>query len=150
MAGGPDTSADAQAVRVLLVEDTTTDQELVKRAFRDPAPLPGVDLEIVGDANAALAVVRYTTFEVILTDYTLPGRNGLELLRQLRDLGDGTPVVLMTGTGDEALAVASLQQGAADYVVKDLGFERGLPVVIDRVLGKRAAEVETENTRQRS
>ncbi|HYR95557.1 MAG TPA: HDOD domain-containing protein [Candidatus Binatus sp.] len=150
MAGGPSTSTDAHAVRVLLVEDSTTDQELVKRVFRDPAPLPGVELEIVGDADAALAAVRYATFEVILTDYSLPGRNGLELLRQLRDIDDGTPVVMMTGTGDEALAVAALQQGAADYVVKDLGFERGLPVVIDRVLAMRAAEIETENARQRS
>jgi len=64
----------------------------------------------------ALAAVRETTFAIILTDYSLPGRNGIELLRALREKDDETPVVLMTGLGDEFVAVAALQQG--ETVVK--------------------------------
>jgi len=138
------------ALRILLVEDNAADRELVERAFREPAPLKGpVDLEVVSDAEAALAAVREATFAVILTDYSLPGRNGIELLRALREADDETPVVVMTGLGDEFLAVASLQQGAADYVVKEIGFERALPVVIDRVLGKRALALEVERGHER-
>ena len=112
-------------MRILLVEDSATDQELVRRAFREPAPLPApVDVEVVGDADAALDAVRRATFAVILTDHALPGRSGLALLQALRDADNETPVVMMTGSGDEALAVAALQLGAADYLVKELGFER--------------------------
>src|ERR1051325_1020345 len=97
---------DGPAVRVLLVEDSRADQALVERILRDPAPLPPtIELEVVGDADAALAAVRRRTFSVILTDYSLPGRSGLDLLRQLREADDRTPVVLLTGAGDEALAV---------------------------------------------
>ncbi len=142
---------DGRPVRILLVEDSATDQELVRRAFREPAPLPGpVDLEVVDDADAALAAVRRATFAVILTDYSLPGRTGLDLLCALREADDQTPVVMLTGTGDEALAVAALQHGAADYVVKELGFERALPVVVDRVLAKRADEVERERGHEKA
>jgi len=147
--GGAAGSGD-KALRVLLVEDSATDRELVERAFREPAPLTGpVDLEVVGDAEAALSAVREATFAVILTDYSLPGRNGIELLRALRETNDETPVVLMTGLGDEFLAVSALQQGALDYVVKEIGFERALPVVIERVLGKRALALEVEAGHQR-
>src|SRR5581483_2450837 len=87
---------------------------------------------------------------VVLTDYSLPGASGLDLLRHLREARKDTPVVLMTGVGDETIAVAALQQGAADYVVKQLGFERTLPVVIDRVLRRREREVEEERSRRRA
>src|SRR5258706_15128352 len=128
-------SLETPALHVLLVEDSPTDRELVKRLFRDPVSLPGpVVLEVASDAESALAAVRRNTFSVILMDYSLPGQNGLELLRRLRDAHDQTPVVMITGSGDEEVAVAALQRGAADYVVKQLGFERTLPVVIERVL----------------
>jgi len=148
-AGAATSTAHGQTVRILLVEDSATDQELIRRAFREPAPLPGpVDLEVVGDADAALAAVRRATFAVILTDYSLPGQSGIEVLRALRDADDSTPVVLMTGLGDQALAVAALQYGAADYVVKELGFERTLPVVLKRVLDKHARALQAERGRE--
>ena len=129
--GGAPGGAD-KGLRLLLVEDSAADRELVERAFREPAPLTGpVDLEVVGDAEAALSAIREATFAVILTDYSLPGRNGIEFLRALREANDETPVVLMTGVGDEFVAVTALQQGAADYVVKEIGFERALPVVVE-------------------
>src|SRR5436309_382098 len=140
MLDGGEAASSGKTLRILLVDDSPADRELVKRAFREPAPPTGpLDLEVVTDAEAALTAVRKATFAVILTDYSLPGRNGLELLRALRETGDKTPVVMMTGLGDESVAVAALQHGAADYVIKEIGFERALPVVIDRVLGKRTS-----------
>src|SRR5437016_6239424 len=149
MLDGGAAASSGKTLRILLVDDSPADRELVKRAFREPAPPTGpLDLEVVTDAEAALTAVRKATFAVILTDYSLPGRNGLELLRALRETGDKTPVVMMTGLGDESVAVAALQHGAADYVIKEIGFERALPVVIDRVLGKRTLALEVER-RQR-
>src|SRR5436309_2437882 len=149
MLDGGEAASSGKTLRILLVDDSPADRELVKRAFREPAPPTGpLDLEVVTDAEAALTAVRKATFAVILTDYSLPGRNGLELLRALRETGDKTPVVMMTGLGDESVAVAALQHGAADYVIKEIGFERALPVVIDRVLGKLTLALEFER-RQR-
>src|SRR5438094_839925 len=149
MLDGGAAASSGKTLRILLVDDSPADRELVKRAFREPAPPTGpLDLEVVTDAEAALTAVRKATFAVILTDYSLPGRNGLELLRALRETGDKTPVVMMTGLGDESVAVAALQHGAADYVIKEIGFERALPVVIDRVLGKRTLALDVER-RQR-
>jgi HD-like signal output (HDOD) protein/DNA-binding response OmpR family regulator len=128
---------------ILLVEDSPSDRLLVQRVFDDPLQLAApVTLEVVTDADAALAAVRRQRFALILTDHSLPGRTGLDFLQALRDAKDDTPVVVMTGTGDEHLAVAALQAGAADYVVKQLGFERGLPMVVERALRKRNLEVE--------
>lgn len=143
--------AATQPLRILLVEDSSADRELVARAFRDPAPLPGgVELEIVGDADEALAALDRTTFTVLLTDHTLPGRTGLQLLQELRQAGHTVPVVLMTGSGDEALAVAALHNGAADYVVKEVGFERALPIIIERVLARCQIELQADRDRERA
>jgi HD-like signal output (HDOD) protein/DNA-binding response OmpR family regulator len=139
---------DTRNLRILLVEDTRGDQALVERMFRDSSSLPEpAALTIVADAEAALAAVRRQTFSLILTDYSLPGRTGLDLLRALREAHDETPVVMITGTGDEGVAVAALQEGAADYVVKELGFERTLPIVVERALRKRGLELELERSR---
>lgn len=147
---GPTPAVDEEEpVRVLLVEDSPTDRELVGRAFRHAeSPARRVALEAVGDVAAALEQLRNASFGIVLTDYSLPGRTGLDLVRAMRDADDPTPIVVMTGSGDEALAVAALQQGAADYVVKELGYERALPLVVERVLQARIRDLAEERERR--
>jgi CheY-like chemotaxis protein len=136
MAGsGCNSAGQRWTLRVLVVEDDPTDRLLIARGFRDPAPLPGpVELEAVGDVDAALAVLAGRSFAVILSDYSLPGWTGLDLLRRLRERDDRTPLVLMSGGADEALAATAKQLGAVDCIVKRAGFERALPALVGRVL----------------
>ena len=142
------TATASDGLHILLVGDSAIDRELVKRRLGDPAPLPApVKLTTVSDAESALAAVRAQTFSVVVVDYSLPGRNGLELLRDLRAVRDDLPVVMITGAGDEGVPVAALQRGASDYVTKQLGFERALLVIIERVLQKHALARQAETAR---
>lgn len=149
MSWQPVTNADGERVRLLVVEDDPADEDLIRRVFSE-AEHPGAPIEIhvVGDANAALEALRESSFTLVVSDYSLPGVDGLEFLRRLRRDRIRIPVVIMTGVGDEVLAVRALQSGAADYVVKEVGFERGLPIAIRRVLDRRANEMRIELARR--
>ncbi len=126
-------------IRLLVVEDNPTDQELVRRGFRDPGLLPDpVDITVTESIEAALGLLQREAFTVILADYSLPGRTGLDLLHELERMGDSTPLIMLTGSVDAAIAVTALQDGAADFIIKDIGYERVLAVVVRRVLEKRA------------
>jgi len=106
-----------RTARLLLVEDDRDDQALVRRGFREPAPgEAAIDVVAVETVDAALARLQDESFAIVVTDYTLPNRNGVELLRALQHAGDPTPVVVLTGTADINVAAAALQEGATDFV----------------------------------
>lgn len=145
-------ASHSEALHILVIEDDPADRELIERQFRSPTSLQRpVRLTVVGDASAALAAARQEEFSVILMDHTLPQRTGLELLEELHEAQIEAPIIMVTGTGDEGVAVSALQRGAADYVVKQIGFERALPGAIERVLlmkagEKKAGEIENRHS----
>jgi len=100
---------------ILVVDDDAVDRELATRCLK-----PVEDLEVVyaGDGNQALEVIGERTPDLVLTDLRMPGMDGLELVRKLRDEHPLLPVLLMTSHGSERLAVDALQAGAASYVPK--------------------------------
>src|SRR5687767_5554252 len=104
-------------LRLLLVDDDQVDRLAVKRLIRQA----GIEatFEECADPASALAAVRDGTFDCILLDYHLPGTDGLELLRDLRNSGVTLPVVALTGLGDEEVAVGLMKAGAADYLNKN-------------------------------
>lgn len=120
---------------ILLIDDTVTDRVLIERALRSCSPV-GLALEIHGveSAAAALEAAEQKTYSAIILDHSLPGANGLDLLRALRARAVDTPIVMITGTGDEELVVAALREGASAYVVKRIGFELALPDAVDRIV----------------
>lgn len=124
-------------IRLLLIEDNPMDQELVRRGFRDSRAIgEPVDVTIVESVDAALELLERESFTVILSDYSLPRRTGLDFLQTFRALGHTTPVIMLTGSADTMVAVAALQDGAADFVIKDIAFERALGVVVRRTIDK--------------
>src|SRR5581483_10849013 len=126
------TSTTRPPLSVLLVDQSPTDSALLHRLFRD-------GLTVVGDADAALDAVRRQSFAAILIAEALPGRSGLELLRELRTAGDTTPVVVLAEDGESAVAAAALRDGADRCVVKEPGFEHTVPAAVDEALRTRAA-----------
>ena len=119
-------------IRVLVVDDVATDRELMSRAVR--GGFPGALVVEAGDPagwDAALADGRY---DVILTDYWLTWATGIDLLRSVRALGLTCPVIIVTGTGNEEVAVEAIREGVTDYLVKGpVGFAR-LPASIQAAL----------------
>jgi phosphoserine phosphatase RsbU/P len=103
-------------VRLLLVDDDAVDRQVVHRALSHG----GLQVEITetSDADQALAALTSSSFDCVLLDFQIPGRDGLWVLRAARAAGIDTPIVMLTGHGDEATAVNLMKAGAADYLAK--------------------------------
>jgi signal transduction histidine kinase len=130
--------------RVLYAEDDPADRELTLHHLCRSAP--DLQVQVVGTGRETLEALRHDTFDLILLDYRLPDVDGLQLLRDVLSSCPNTPILMMTGSGDHEVAVASLKTGAADYLVKKPGYLDRLPAAIRqalrrfrRELGRRAA-----------
>ncbi len=80
--------------------------------------LEGYDVEVVGDGLSALERTANRTFDLILLDVMLPGKDGFDVCRELRRAGSQTPIILLTAKSHEAEKVLGLELGADDYVTK--------------------------------
>ena len=104
-----------QSLRVLVLEDKAAEAELAVRELRRAGFDP--DWRRV-DTRAAFEAALDDPFDIILADYRLPQFDGLEALRIVRERRLNVPLILVTGTLGEELAVECLKQGAADFVLK--------------------------------
>ena len=98
---------------VLVVDD---EPQIVQLA-RDYLEHAGFDVIVTGDGNAALASARGTKPDLVILDLGLPGRDGLDVTRELRRTST-VPIVMLTARADEADRIVGLELGADDYVVK--------------------------------
>ncbi|MDH3252689.1 MAG: response regulator [Ignavibacteria bacterium] len=107
-----------EAVRILLVEDNAEFANAMRTLLEQYTPTR-FDVTWRDSGDRILDDVAEGAFDLILMDYFLPGRNGLELTRLLHEHGVGIPVVFLTVNKDFELAVEVLQLGVADYVLKE-------------------------------
>jgi two-component system, OmpR family, alkaline phosphatase synthesis response regulator PhoP len=98
---------------ILVVED----EMKIARLVRDYLEHAGFDVIVTGDGEAALASARGHRPDLVVLDLGLPGRDGLDVARELRR-SSNVPIVMLTARGDETDRVAGLELGADDYVVK--------------------------------
>ncbi len=132
-----------ERIAVLLVEDDANQAELVTRTLRrQDSPFI---VTTVRDGPACLAAMTRGSYSIILLDYSLPRMTGLEVLAEIRKRGALTPVVMVTGQGDERVAVEAMRIGAADYITKSGGYLTTLATVIRKVLKQH--ELALENAR---
>ena len=101
---------------LLLVDDDVVDRGAARRALA--AASVRVDVIEATTADEAFTALASHRFDCILLDLFLPDRNGMEVLLALADQGIDVPVVMLTGSGDETMAVELMKAGAADYLVK--------------------------------
>ena len=128
------------SLRILLVEDSEHDWLAFRRAFqKSQAPS-----EITRYAQAKEALKRLSadaaSFDLVVTDYKLPGMSGLDLCRELLKRECPLPLVLLTGAGTEYLAIEALKAGVDDYMIKDpdRGYLDLLPLVLPDVVQKHS------------
>ena len=108
---------ETSEVRVLVVDDDDVDRERIRRYFKKA--VLGYEIVEVESGTQALAVTEHERFDLILLDYRLGDMTGLDLLTALQQRGGhDTPVIMITGGGNETLAVEALHQGVADYIPK--------------------------------
>ncbi|HZM63240.1 MAG TPA: response regulator transcription factor [Vicinamibacterales bacterium] len=124
-------------MRILVVED----EQKVANALREG--LEGERYEVVVERTGEGAFFRVNTesFDVILLDLNLPGRDGLEILQALRQRGMKTPVLVLTARDSLTDRVAGLDAGADDYLIKPFAFAELLARI--RALVRRGRVTET-------
>ncbi|QRP46941.1 response regulator transcription factor [Amycolatopsis sp. FDAARGOS 1241] len=102
-----------QAGRVLVVDDDETVRDVVRRYLE----VAGFTVDVAGDGAAGLALFAERVPDLVVLDVMMPGLNGLEVCRRLRQVSQ-VPIVMLTALGEEENRIAGLQLGADDYVTK--------------------------------
>ncbi|MCP4535769.1 MAG: GAF domain-containing protein [Chloroflexi bacterium] len=128
----------SSSLRILLVEDSKHDQLAFHRAF-EQSPV-SVEITVYERAEQALEQLQTSAapFDLVVSDYRLPGMSGLDMCRELVEQECPLPIVMLTGTGTEYLAVEALKIGVDDYIIKDPGhgYLKLLPVVLPDVVNR--------------
>ena len=131
-------------LKVLLVEDDAN----VRLGCEQALELGDIAVIAVDSAEAAQRVLAGEVPGAVVTDMRLPGMDGLQLLRWLRERDATLPVIMITGHGDVALAVDAMRAGAYDFITKPFAPEH-LVDVVRRALEKRALTLEVAELRRK-
>jgi len=134
-------------MRILLVEDNADHRELMCHALSKYDLTWQVDGIATGE-EALRRLAEGGVYDLVFLDYSLPGRGGLEVLEEIRRGEAPPPVVMVTGRGDEQVAVEAIKGGAYDYVVKGEGYLRRLPVVARRAMEAHLLDLEYKRAEQ--
>lgn len=103
--------------RILIVED----DPVIAGALEDDLTLEGYEVTVIADGPTASTVATRDTFDLIVLDVMLPGRDGFDICRDVRKAGRRTPILMLTARAQEAEKVMAFEQGADDYVTKPFG-----------------------------
>lgn len=130
-----DAAAKGAQASVLIVDD----HDGVRAAVRDwlSATYPGLRMHEARDAEEALRAAEHARFDIVLMDIGLPGINGVEATRRLRDKFPDSKIVMVSVHDGEAQRAASIAAGAVAFVAKRRVHE-GLRAAISRLLAQRA------------
>ncbi len=133
-----------QNIRILLVEDDEVDREAVERNIRKSHT--DYSLQTAASEPEALDALEQEDFDVVLLDYDLGTSTGLDILPFTGD----TPVIFVTGSGTESIAVEAMRRGACDYLIKDpeRNYLTVLPLTISTVLKRERSEKELRHLRR--
>lgn len=137
-------NSPSNRLRILHVEDNAVDAELIQ--FRIQEEWPAAEIARVDTRQDFVAAIERTDFDLILSDFSMPGFNGLEALEIARKHQAATPFMFLSGTIGEENALKALQFGASDYVLKDrparllAAMHRALERRHELVLHQRAEE----------
>jgi two-component system nitrogen regulation response regulator GlnG len=130
--------------RILVVDD----EDSVRWALRKALERAGYQVELAGDGPAGLRGAEDASVDLALLDVRLPGRDGLEVLREIRKRRPELPVIMMTAYGTLQVAVEAMKLGAYDYIGKPFDMDEVL-LVVEKALEAQALVQEVTRLRQR-
>ena len=128
---------------LLVVDDDLAMRQMLASLFRKE----GFEVEEAASADEAVERCRDTDFQVVLSDIKMPGRSGIELVGEIRNIRPGTPVVLMTAYASVPTAVEAMKLGAFDYIQKPFNPEE-VGILIERAVRERRLLRENEVMRR--
>src|SRR5215472_10707200 len=129
---------------LLIVDDDNNTLASLARAFR----MAGHEATVCDNAARALELVKSQSFDMMLSDVVMPGKDGLALLEDMRRLEIALPVVMISGQANIEMAVRATRLGAADFLEKPLSTDK-LLLTVDNVLRLKRLEDENRELRQR-
>jgi PAS domain S-box-containing protein len=146
----------SDSIRILVVDDERDHAQMVVRFLELSEAWPSAHLAIATTFDDAARDLASNAFDVAFVDYRLGSRSGLDLLRRTREAGADTSIVVLTGQGDEEVAVEAMRAGAADYLSKLYVTREALERTVhhalalrDRERQRRAAETALRENEER-
>jgi len=126
---------NSQPVRVLYMEDDGG----AARLFQKKLERLGYVIDLACNGEEGLAMYNAGGYDLIAVDQRMPIFDGIEVIRDLAERGPLPPTIMITGAGDEKVAVEAMKLGAGDYIVKDIdgGYLELLPAVIEQLLQRQ-------------
>ena len=131
-------------MKILHLEDNARDAALVRDVLL--LDWPGCAIRVVANRPDFTAALAEGGWDLIISDYQLPGFNGLEALQMVRERAPEIPFIFFSGTLGEERAIEAVRSGAADYVIKDR--MQRLPVSVQRVLREAAEQRQRRQVEQ--
>ena len=119
-------------IKILLTDDEEEMQHLLAQAFEKD----GYEVIAAYDGNEALNIIQQESFDLAIIDIKMPGRNGIEILKALKEKNPDTEVLIITGHASLETAIESVRYGAYDYVEKPFDIHE-LKKIVARALEKR-------------
>jgi two-component system, NtrC family, nitrogen regulation response regulator NtrX len=133
-----------QKANLLIVDDEANTLASLSRAFR----LAGHEATVCDNAVKALELAESQSFDLILSDVVMPGKDGLTLLEELKKREVAAPVVMMSGQAHIEMAVKATRLGAQDFLEKPISTEK-LLLTVENALKLRNLESENQQLKQR-
>ncbi len=118
--------------KILLIEDNPDHAELTKKILISSND--GYQVDYVDDAREGLNRIFQQDYDLVLSDYRMPSLSALDILGELKKRGKNLPLIIITSSGNEKVAVEAMKRGAYDYVVKDFSYEDTLSMVIRKAI----------------
>ena len=122
-------------IKILYIDDYELDRELVKDALEKEHG--GFEITEASNKTEFESMLQNHAFDVVLSDFNIAGFEGLQVLEAVQAYDPTIPVIIVTGTGSEEIAVKAMKQGASDYIIKRLNHIRKLPQTILAVIEKK-------------
>ncbi len=132
-----------QLIRILYIDDNPLDRELVRDALEQDHD--GFRVTEASSRQQFEARLKEGDFDLVLSDFNILGFEGLQVIEAVKASNPDLPVVIVTGTGSEEIAVKAMHSGAADYIIKSPSHIQRLPITIRAVLEK--LHLQTEKAR---
>ncbi len=119
---------------ILLVEDDTD----LSETLQDWLMFQQHNVEAVYTGTEALEQMRFSTFDIVVLDWQLPGMNGIDVLKTYRDEGGQMPVLMLTGRTEAKEIKALMDAGATDYMAKPFNLKE-LSARVEQIIAKTTA-----------
>ena len=129
--------------RILVVDDEMNARAALAKLLTHQ----GFTVDTATDGTAALEVITERAPDLVITDLSMPGMDGMELLVKSKAHNATIPVIVVTATGDLSTAMKAVRAGAADYLTKPIDFD-ALVISVERTMERRELTAEAENLRR--